>query len=235
MYNKLPPEFKTTAPPTTDRSNDRYSFQAANIEVTIQLVQIVLFTSKNATIEQKCRTADDFIRRLSTVPVAYLRAISSPLLHHLAGIGSILGSVFEDRLSERDYLRVRTVLNSMIDILARLEEGLFFPAGASERLKTNVTKIDEYMQNCRRACASNDDNNNSAYMHADIIHSNTTIPDNINAQSLNQIVQRQVEPSALETFTGSPGDYPQFQLPPDLLEDWRWTFDFTQFGTSDIP
>lgn len=204
-----------------NQSKDRYSFQAANVEVTIQLVQIVLFTSKNATIEQKCQVADDFIQRLATVPVAYLRAISSPLLHHLAGIGSILGSVFEDRLSERDYLRVRAVLISMIDILARLEAGLHFPAGASERLRTNVTRIDEYMQTCRK----NRESENSA--HA-----------NWNNQPISSAPNMQPPaeaPEAQSNFVQSPDDYPQFQLPPDLIENWRWAFDFTQFGTSDIP
>ena len=219
MYNSLPAEFKETKPESQNQSQDRFSFQAANIDLTIQLVQIVLFTSKNATIEQKCQIADDFIHRLSTVPIAYLRAISSPLLHHLAGIGSILGSVFEDRLSERDYLLVRAVLISMIGILARLEGRLHFPAGASERLRVNVTRIDEYMQTCRKSRESENPS-----------HPSWT------SQSANATpnIQQTETADALNTFVRSPDDYPQYQLPPDLLENWRFAFDFTQFGTTDL-
>jgi hypothetical protein len=159
MYGNLPQQFKETSPVSLDLSKGRYSFQAANIAATVQLVQIVLFTAENATIKQKCQIAGDFIQRLATVPVAYLRAISSPLLHHLAGIGSVLGSVFEDPLSEADYMRVRALLMSMADVLSNLQAGLFCPAGASERLKSNVTRIDEYMQSCRKQR----DNDNQAY------------------------------------------------------------------------
>ena len=87
---------------------------------------MVLFTTEGATIEQRCHIASELLDGFRKVPVAYLRAISSPLvrakqhvrnvgliirqLHHLAGIGSILGSVFEEPLSESSYFRVRTVL-----------------------------------------------------------------------------------------------------------------------------
>jgi hypothetical protein len=113
MHNELPPRFKETKmiPQNGKRGlEDKFSFQAANITATLQLVRMILFTSEDATVDQKCAIARDLLDGFSKVPVFYLRAISSPLLHHLAGIGSILGSVIEGPISESSFLQVRQVL-----------------------------------------------------------------------------------------------------------------------------
>jgi hypothetical protein len=113
MHNELPPRFKETKMiPQNGKGGleDKFSFQAANITATLQLVRMILFTSEDATVDQKCAIARDLLDGFSKVPVFYLRAISSPLLHHLAGIGSILGSVIEGPISESSYLQVRQVL-----------------------------------------------------------------------------------------------------------------------------
>jgi hypothetical protein len=88
----------------------RFSFQAANITATLQLVRMILFTSDETTVDQKCTIARDLLDGFAKVPVFFLRAISSPLLHHLAGIGAILASVIEGPLCEPSYLQVREVL-----------------------------------------------------------------------------------------------------------------------------
>jgi hypothetical protein len=113
MHNELPPRFKETKMiPQNGKGGleDKFSFQAANITATLQLVRMILFTSEDATVDQKCAIARDLLDGFSKVPVFYLRAISSPLLHHLAGIGSILGSVIEGPISESSFLQVRQVL-----------------------------------------------------------------------------------------------------------------------------
>lgn len=125
MYANLPDRFKETRS-VGDAKEDRYNFQVANIAATLQvssmartircsfltgkLARMVLFTAQDATVEQKCATAQELLHGFSKVPIFYLRAISSPLLHHLAGIGAILGSVMECSLSETSYLQVRAVL-----------------------------------------------------------------------------------------------------------------------------
>jgi hypothetical protein len=116
MHEELPPQFKETKLIPQNGNGgpgspeDKYSFQAANITATLQLVRMILFTSEDATVDQKCAIARDLLDSFAKVPVFFLRAISSPLLHHLAGIGSILGSVMEGPLSESSYLQVREVL-----------------------------------------------------------------------------------------------------------------------------
>jgi hypothetical protein len=112
MYGDLPQKFIEAKLPRNGKAGKEeiFSFQAANITATLQLVRMILFTSEDATVEQKCEIARDLLNGFSNVPVAFLRAISSPLLHHLAGIGSILGSVMEGPLPESSYLEVRQVL-----------------------------------------------------------------------------------------------------------------------------
>jgi hypothetical protein len=113
MHEQLPARFKETkliAENGKGGLEDKFSFQAANITATLQLVRMILFTSDEATVEQKCTIARDLLDSFAKIPVFFLRAISSPLLHHLAGIGAILGSVIEGPLCEPSYLQVREVL-----------------------------------------------------------------------------------------------------------------------------
>jgi hypothetical protein len=113
VHEELPEHFKDIRlNPQNGKGGpeDKYSFQAANITATLQLVRMIFFTSEDATVDQKCAVARDLLESFAKVPIFFLRAISSPLLHHLAGIGSILGSVMEGPLSESSYLQVRDVL-----------------------------------------------------------------------------------------------------------------------------
>lgn len=112
MFEQLPPHFKEAKvnPADPGTVEDKFSFQAANIAATLQLVRMVLFTSKDATVAEKCAIARDLLENFNKIPVAFLRAISSPLLHHIAGIGAILGSAIEGPISERSYKQVKDVL-----------------------------------------------------------------------------------------------------------------------------
>lgn len=116
MHGALPQRFKV-AKPIPDNglgdlgdSENKFSFQAANITATLQLVRMVLFTAEDVTVDQRCAIARELLDGFTRVPVFFLRAISSPLLHQLAGIGSILGSAIQGPLSESSYGQVRGVL-----------------------------------------------------------------------------------------------------------------------------
>jgi len=73
---------------------------------------MMLFASGGGTFRECCKITSEVVDAFTRIPVAYLRAITSPLLHHLAGIGAILGSVLEERLSDITYQQVRVVLLS---------------------------------------------------------------------------------------------------------------------------
>jgi WD40 repeat protein len=129
MYAALPPQFKETPPTTGDMAKDLFGFQSANIQATLQLLRMLLLSAEELGVDRKCDVAGELLSVFSNVPLEYLNAISSPLvcppssfyppnpnlthhsqLHHLGGIGYILGSVMEGSLSEASYQRVRTLL-----------------------------------------------------------------------------------------------------------------------------
>ncbi|KAI9155591.1 Quinic acid utilization activator [Paramyrothecium foliicola] len=149
MYTNLPQCFKETPPMTYNVKKDRFGFQAANATASLQLVRIVLFTAGGASIEERCQIASEVVHSFLLIPVAYLLAISAPLLHHLGSIGAILGSVFEEPLSEADYTRVRSIMLSMAQLLENLEV-IYQSQSASQRLRSQIARIDEYMDSQRR-------------------------------------------------------------------------------------
>jgi hypothetical protein len=80
-------------------------------------------------ISERCRAAGELLAALKKVPTNYMLAISSPLvslsscgmglsrvdrsrvqLHHLAGIGNLLGGVVQGPLTFNSYLEVRQTL-----------------------------------------------------------------------------------------------------------------------------
>lgn len=87
---------------------------------------MTLLTSAEATPLERCDILAELVTTFARVPVAYLRAMSTPIvslshivsslnlihmqLHHLASIGTILESVFEEPVNEECYEKVRFVL-----------------------------------------------------------------------------------------------------------------------------
>ncbi|KZN83934.1 Activator of stress genes [Penicillium chrysogenum] len=208
MYSALPSQFRETPPTTGDLSKDLFGFQSANIQATLQLLRMVLLSTEEIGVERKCDVAGELLSVFSNVPIEYLKAISSPLLHHLGGIGYILGSVMEGNLSEVSYRRARTLLLEMADLLQRLEMGLHRASGVGERLRSQVERIDGYMR--------------ASFLQDRTSPSNAT-----------QVIDSDPElaaPSACAQGTPALGASPgagldqmsQFQLPPELLSDWPW-------------
>ena len=204
LYEQLPPVFKTTQPLTGNLQTDLFGFQAANIAASLQLVRMVLLTTENSNVDQKCQIASEVINGFARVPVAYLRAISAPLLHHLAGIGSILGSVFENGLTDSSYKRVRLVLLDLANLLANLEVDLYCKAGTSDSLRAQVSRIDEFMK------VQRSDNVTGV--------TESMSPWAPNGHTLPPQHPRRHHLAAHE-------DSPQIQFPPELFENWSWSFD----------
>jgi hypothetical protein len=206
LYEQLPPIFKTTQPLTGILERDLFGFQAANIAASLQLVRMVLFTTENSTVDQKCQIASEVINGFASVPVAYLRAISSPLLHHLAGIGSIMGSAFENGLTETSYRRVRSVLLDLANLLANLEVDLFCRQGTSDKLRAQVSRIDGFMK-IQRSVDSGDVEGLTPWVHQ---------PNHMLA-SPGLHAHHQLELHQ---------DSPQIHFPAELFDDFSWNLDF---------
>lgn len=199
LYERLPAIFKNTRPITGNLNTDLFGFQAANIAASLQLVRMVLFTTEHSTVDQKCQIASEVINGFARVPLAYLRAISAPLFHHLAGIGTILGSAFENGLSESSYRRVRSVLLDLANLLANLELDLYCPAGTSDKLRAQVSRVDEFMSHQRLRDATS------------------------------AVWSQNNQPPASSTLAGdlaTTEDSPPIQFPAELFEDWSWALDF---------
>lgn len=81
VYARLPSRFKTIPSVTGEQAHDIFGFQAANIQATLQLLRIVLFSAEeNVDMDQKCNVAADLLSVFHNAPVAYLKAISTPLV-----------------------------------------------------------------------------------------------------------------------------------------------------------
>ncbi|KAH7346556.1 hypothetical protein BKA65DRAFT_279312 [Rhexocercosporidium sp. MPI-PUGE-AT-0058] len=251
MHAELPSRFKESRNAVGEMSEDIFGFQAANITATIQLVRMVLFTAEESTVSQKCTIANELLDGFSKVPVSFLRAISSPLLYHLAGIGSILGSVMvESPLSEADYRQVRSSLLGIAELLERLENTISQNVGANARLRNLITRIDKFMMSQRQEGAITysptvpdspppdlgiQHQNLSIGANDAMGHSNMTSSAPAQWNGSQHAESRSMVP--LDDTHGSFSDFRpsndqfQFQIPPDLLEDWPWSFDVTQgFG-----
>lgn len=88
MYSALPSQFRETLPVTGDPGKDLFGFQSANIQATLQLLRMVLFSAEDSGVEKKCDVAGELLSVFSMVPVGYLKAISSPLVSLSGSAGS---------------------------------------------------------------------------------------------------------------------------------------------------
>jgi len=237
-YSTLPVEFKIFAPPTGDRVRDIFGFQAANIQATMLLLRMLLFCTEDdghspSNVQLKCNIAAELLAVFQSIPTAYLCGISTPLIYHLAGIGMILASVMEGPLSEAGYQKVKSILLAIADLLESLESGLSHAVDISEGLRAQVERIDQYM---RVQCLPID----RPYVQPQPGHTSSveSLPQHSNPSGTtgHQEVEgggKEVRAQVNETqSTGVGTEDPfmnngwlgEFQLPPELLEDWPWVF-----------
>lgn len=148
IYFNLPTHFRHIDEMTGEATHDRYGYQAANITATVQLLRMVLLASEDNTIEQRCQVVSEVVHAFMRIPISYLRAISSPLLHHLGSIGSVLGGVLEEPLTDYQYRQVRTVLLSLAQLLENLDIGMH-SVQVAQKLRDLVNQIDIHMASCR--------------------------------------------------------------------------------------
>jgi hypothetical protein len=232
-YVALPAHFKTFSPPTGDRDRDIFGFQAANIQATLLLLRMVFLRGDDdddrsgpPDVQLKCNVAAELLAVFQTIPTAYLRGISTPLIYHLAGIGTILGSVMEGPLSEAGYQKAKGMLLSIADLLERLESGLSRTAHISKGLRKQVARIDEYMRAQLQSYAQ------PQFNHAQSLHA-TAVPVSQPLQHTNVEISNGTGDTdvteANDIFADAGrellnGWLDEFQLPPELLENWPWPF-----------
>ncbi len=201
LYSTLPPVFRQLQPATGNPARDIYGFQSANIQATMALLRMVnLSLEDGADLETKCSVVSDVLATFHRVPKPYLRAISTPLIYHIGGIGIILGSVMEGSLSGSSCRRVWHLLLSMADLLEDLEAFLHRSAGAGQRLRDLIARLEDYMENRDQRVGQTQ------------------------AGAQFAALDFQDSPSNGWGDPGMPELSPQFQLPDEFLQDWTWPF-----------
>ncbi|KAK3297925.1 uncharacterized protein B0H64DRAFT_134349 [Chaetomium fimeti] len=208
LYSALPPAFKQLQPATGDPARDIYGFQAANIQATMALLRMVYLSLEGGGVESvdletKCSVVSDVLDTFHQVPKPYLRAISTPLIYHIGGIGIILGSVMEGPLSESSCRRVRDLLLSMAELLESLESFLYRSAGAGQKLRDLVVRLEEYMEDRE---------------------DQRLVQSQVGTESAGPSFEDAPPPSNGWGETAMPDLSPQFQLPDEFLRDWTWPF-----------
>ncbi|KAI7198866.1 hypothetical protein KC324_g3552 [Hortaea werneckii] len=229
LFYQLPPALKDYSLRQGSDKNESYmGFQAANIQATLQLVRMTLFsTSPTHDVNHKCDVAQHALSVFHDIAPEYLRAISTPLVYHLGGIGSILASVMEGLLCEISYQRVRRLLVSMADLLDGLESGLQPTAGASRNLRKQIDRIDRYMEDQQRLMRSVQPG--QPPMQAQSLTSpyrgySVPPPEGMVNGSLPTSDQQ----AQIMDGMSMEAQYDEFQLPQDLVHDgaWPWPFGF---------
>lgn len=211
LYSTLPVRFRELAPSTGRPEEDIHGFQAANLQATLALFRIALLSLESyVDLDRKCSIVSEVLNIFHQVPKAYQRAISTPLIYHIGGIGNILGSVMEAPLSENSYQRVRGLLLSMASLLESLESFHKQQAGAGRRLRDQVDRIDAFMMSRRELASAQE-------------------PYEGNDSPSRQLVDMTIPGSQLEQQAGGlNGISPLFQIPDELLQDWDWTCNIYQ-------
>lgn len=239
LYYDLPARFKNyTVQLTGDRSQDIFGFQAANIQATLQLVRMTLLEARASSaqnVEEKCRVAETVLQTFGEIPQQYLKAISTPLVYHLGGIGHILSSVMQGVLNESSYERVRTLMGQLADLLEDLEAGLQPAAGASRELRKQTDKIDQYIQAQRQMLseAPQQSQHIAPYPH-NATNGNGYLPSNAPNGHHPVLPSGSLPPMTNNLGMRTPHD--EFQLPAEITTGgWPWPFDLTHENSQNIP
>ncbi|KAI5251105.1 hypothetical protein E4T42_04562 [Aureobasidium subglaciale] len=213
MYYDLPPQFKATPPMTGDLTIDIYAFQAANIQATLQLLRMMLFSIEDGpSVDRKCDVANEVLSVFETIPPRYLRAISTPLIYQLGSIGSTLGSVFEQPLQHHVYARVCSSLKSMARLLEGLESNLQQSSGTSQGLWAQIEKIEQYMRQLRHEPPVQPLQQNNVAQPSMSMESHMSMENHMSMPPL-QTIQGVNNGSIHNGFV---------QLPSDLALEWPW-------------
>ncbi|GAA5890835.1 hypothetical protein JCM5296_003436 [Sporobolomyces johnsonii] len=145
-YSSLPQAFKETQPYSNVPQQDRFGYQTANIIVTLHTVRMVAVCRNlcdSAQRDQAVQIAETLLREIGAIPLAYLQAISSPLINHLVGIYKLLFPITERRLTPDLFVRIRQLLIDMTTLLGRLESRLTYSIDVAERFKSQISRMDD--------------------------------------------------------------------------------------------
>ncbi|KAF7558410.1 hypothetical protein G7046_g5737 [Stylonectria norvegica] len=144
IQQELLPQFEAASSRSSDSGRNRCGFQASNILCTIHLARMILSISGEASLPSACETARYMMEKMDEIPLEYIRAVGSPLLQQLAGVGYMLvGVAKKHSISQKEYAELRGVLITIIHFLMRFNEYSKVAKSAQERLSSQVAELDD--------------------------------------------------------------------------------------------
>ena len=148
IQEELIPQFEAVSSRSSDSGRNRCGFQASNMLCTIHLARMILSISDDASLASVFQTARYMMEKMNEIPREYIRAVGSPLLQQLAGVGHMLvGVARKHDFSHEDYIELRAVLMSMIDFLAQFNKHYTKTATtAQQRLFDQVADLDSRLR-----------------------------------------------------------------------------------------
>lgn len=195
MYSQLPSIFQDIQSATGNPEQDIYGFQAANIQATLALLRMVSLSLEiDIDLDKKCTVVSEVLSTFHRVPDTYLRAISTPIVYHIGGIGTILGSVMESPLTDTACHRIRDLLVSMAGLLDSCEAFLRQDPGASQKLRDLAARIEGYME------------------------------ERINTSVSTVVPQADTTGITTSDWPEMSMDLSAVQLPSEIFDDWTWPF-----------
>jgi hypothetical protein len=124
---------------------------------------------------------------------------------------------------------------AIADFLAGLEVGITRAVGASQRLRLQVERIDEYMATQRQQDIALSSVGQGAYVSGNLEDSIPSAAARFQQSQHNSLSQIPLTEAyglvgSANNMSGIDGSGDQFQvlLPPELLDNWPWPLDITQ-------
>lgn len=145
------PHFGSASSRSSDSGRNRCGFQASNILCTIHLARMISI-SGDSNFRSACKTAHDMITSMEAIPIEYIRAVGSPLLQQLAGVGHMLaGLACKHQLSEEEMNRFEHVMLAMIRFLSQLTDYSSTAATEERRLASRLAEASQRSRMTPRA------------------------------------------------------------------------------------
>ncbi|RFU28611.1 hypothetical protein B7463_g7717, partial [Scytalidium lignicola] len=131
-------------------TNDvRLGFQGANMFCKSQLTKMLAFITADTSLNERCQVINELIEGLVAIPLAYLKAFGSPMVHELSGVGHLLGLTVSENTSIEICQEVMRLILCLSELFDGMAGSIKSAAEAGRRLRDLSTKLENKIQSQR--------------------------------------------------------------------------------------